>query len=311
MIGRTFRGFLFVLASLATLLLIAAVIVRCTSRDSMDGFLMLYFATPWPVIAAAAVVCAMYWVRNGARFIAALLTVLSLISVILWLRHDWQWRTAPTTRGELRVVHWNVDRPDWRQVWTFAWLAEQDADIIAIAEREPKKRNMAARWETAFPGYRQVPRTGELLLLVRGEVLSTEEETLGDRSYANVVRVRVRGREVTVLQADINGTPWVSRGQPLGRLMDIVHRHDKEHVILLGDFNTPLDSVEITPLRQELKNAFETAGSGCSATWPTPVPILTIDQIWSSPSLRPVHCKNVTLWQSDHRAVVAEFEFTR
>jgi vancomycin resistance protein VanJ len=310
MIGRTLRGLLFVLASLTTLLLIAAVIVRFTVRDSMNESIMLYFATPWPVIAGAALVCAIYWVRNGARFLAALLTVLSLVSVVLWLQSDWQWRTAPTARGDLRVVHWNVDRPDWRQVWTFAWLAEQNADIIAIAEREPKKRDMTARWETAFPGYKKVPQPGELLLLVRGEVLSAENQMLGERSYVSTVRVRVRGHEVTVLQADINGTPWISRAKPLGQLMDIIHRHDKEHIILLGDFNTPLDSVDITPLRKELKNAFELVGSGCSATWPAPVPVLTIDQIWSTPGLRPERCQNITLWQSDHRAVVAEFSFT-
>lgn len=311
MIGRTFRGLLFVLASLATLLLIAAVVVRFTIRDGMDGFLMLYFATPWPVIAGASLLCAMYWVRHGARFLAALLTVLSLVSVVLWLQSDWQWRNVPTTHGQLRIVHWNVDRPDWRQVWTFAWLAEQNADIIAIAEREPRQRDMAPRWETAFPGYKQVPQPGELLLLVRGEVLSTENEMLGERSYASTIRVRVRGREVTILQADVNGTPWVSRAKPFGQLMEIVHRHDKEQVILLGDFNTPLDSVDITPLRQELKNAFEAVGSGCAATWPMPVPVLTIDQIWSTSGLHPVRCQNVALWQSDHRAVVAEFNFAR
>ena len=309
MIRSTFRGFLFVLMCLATVALLAAVIVRCTVRDGMEGFLLLFYATPWGVITAGAGVCAWYWFRQGSRFTAAWLTVLSLACLAVWLQNDWQWRPAPTARGQLRVVHWNVDRPDWRQVWTFTWLAEQDADIIAIAEREPKRRNMAARWETAFPGYKQVPQRGETLLLVRGDVLSTKKEMRSEGSYTTAVRVRIRGREVTVLQADINGTPWVSRAKTLGKLADIVRKHRDENLLLVGDFNTPLDSVCFAPIRQELSNAFETAGRGYRATWPMPLPVLSLDQMWTSPGLRAVRCEHIGFWSSDHRAIRAEFDF--
>lgn len=288
----------------------AAVIVRCTVLDRLHGYLLLYYLTPWPAIAVGAGVCATYWFRRGCRFIAALLVLLSLTTAFAWLAHDWQWRPDTRARGELRIVHWNVDRPDRRQPGTMRWLAAQDADIIAIAEREPKKKDTIERWQTGFPGYRLVPARGETLCLVRGEVLSVvENEIHSYKSYGTSIRVRVRGREITVLQVDINGTPWVSRSEALGQLLAVVQRHRGENLILVGDFNTPLDSVFIAPFRQEMTNAFEAAGSGCAATWPMPFPVLSLDQIWTSPSLRPVRCEHLGSWRSDHRAVRTEIDF--
>ena len=86
---------------------------------------------------------------------------------------------------------------------------------------------------------------------------------------------------------------------------------DEARTILVGDFNTPLDSAYIAPLRKEMTNAFEASGSGCAATWPMPLPVLSLDQVWTTPSLRPVRCEHFGSWRSDHRAVVAEIDFVR
>jgi endonuclease/exonuclease/phosphatase (EEP) superfamily protein YafD len=309
MIRRLFAGSLFVLACGAPLLLVAALVVRCTVHDRQYQFLLLFYMTPWPVIAAGAGMCAVYWFRHAHRFTAAWLAVLALTAGAGWLANDWQWRPTSSVRGELRLVHWNVDRPDKRQASVMRWLAAQDADLIAIAERQPKRKDTSARWRAAFPDYQLVPARGETLCLVRGEVLSVKKVLRSDGSYGTLIRTRVRGRNVTVLQADINGTPWVSRAGALKKLVTIMHQHRAENLIVVGDFNTPLDSVFIAPFRQEFSNAFETSGSGCEATWPVPFPVLSLDQVWTSPSVRPVLCQHFASWRSDHRAVLAEFDF--
>ncbi len=340
MIRRSLAGVLFVLACCTTLLLVAAVIVRFTFQDRWAGFLALYFATPWPVIAAGSAIWAVYWFRLGrpgaaaratgspqshaiepgartggvrrfSRFAAAGLVILCAIAVVGWLAQGWQWRRAKDVRGDLRLAHWNVDRPVWRQAGDFRWLAAQDADIISIAEREPRNVKMKARWQAAFPDYQLVPARGETLLLVRGEVLSVTKEMHFKGSFGTRIQTRIRGREVTVLQVDINGTPWLSRSGALTRIAAIVAQHHDENLILVGDFNTPLDSAYIGLLRKQMTNAFEASGSGCAATWPMPLPVLSLDQVWTTPSLRPVRCEHFGSWRSDHRAVVAEIDFVR
>ncbi len=328
MIRRSLAGSLYVLACLSTVLIVMAVVVRCTVQDRWPGLLLLFFATPWPVITAGAAIWAVYWFRRGwageagsapstvidrrSSWLTGVgLGVVCVAALAAWLTHDWQWRRAKDVRGSLRLAHWNVDRPIMRQAGDFRWLAAQDADLISIAEREPRKINMKARWQAAFPDYQLVTARGETLLMVRGEVLSVSKDMRHEGSFATTIRTRIRGHEVTVLQVDINGTPWASRAGALDRVAAIVHEHRAENLILVGDFNTPLDSVFIAPLRAEMVNAFETAGSGCAATWPMPLPVLSLDQVWTSPTLRPVRCEHFGSWRSDHRAVVAEIDFVK
>jgi endonuclease/exonuclease/phosphatase (EEP) superfamily protein YafD len=149
-----------------------------------------------------------------------------------------------------------------------------------------------------------------MLCLVRGEIVSIEEGSLGENSYRSLIHARIRDRDLTVLQVDITGFPRVSRRPPLHALTELVGQHRSECLIVLGDFNTPKDSRFIAPLRAEMTNAFEAAGSGYAATWPLPLPVLTLDQIWTTDRLRAVRCEHMISWRSDHRAVVAEFDFT-
>jgi endonuclease/exonuclease/phosphatase (EEP) superfamily protein YafD len=309
MIRRGLTRTLFLLACIAPVLLLVAAVVRITIADAMPAFAPLFYATPPAVLAVGAGLCAAYWFRHGHRTIAILLGVLGLAAFAQWLRVDWQWRAPTGERGDLRVVLWNVDRPDWRQAGTMRWLAAQDADVIAVAERHPRKKNTMAQWQAAFPGYQLVPAKGETLCLVRGEILSTQEGMRSQGSFATAIHARIRGRELIVLQVDINAKPRLSRAGPLNEIAAIADRYRENNLLLLGDFNTPADSVLLRPLRREMTNAFEAAGSGCKATWPMPFPVLSLDQVWTNARLRPVACIHAVSWRSDHRAVVTELKF--
>jgi endonuclease/exonuclease/phosphatase (EEP) superfamily protein YafD len=75
----------------------------------------------------------------------------------------------------------------------------------------------------------------------------------------------------------------------------------------MGDFNTPVESVLFQPWCKELHHAFNEAGSGLRETWPRWVPVLTIDHIWSSRDVLPLHAEKRWLRSSDHAALLAEF----
>jgi len=309
MTRRAWARILFAATCGGTALVALAFLMHLTVRDRFHRPAFFFYATPWSVLVVATVLLALLWHRRGRRGIAAACTVLSLFALSCWLAQDWEWRRATTTRGGLRVVLWNVDRPEQRFPGISHWLRSQEADVLAIAEREPKKRDRLARWKAAFPGYKVITSHGEMLSLVRGEVLSVEENVLGPGSFSTLLRTRLRGREVLILQVDMNGNLPVSRRQPIERIAGIVAAQRAEPLLVLGDFNTPRNSVCFAPLRAEVSNAFETVGRGYAATWPMPVPVLSLDHIWGNPRLRPVRCEIVSSWHSDHRALVAEFDF--
>ena len=306
---QAWTQFSFGCACVASALVGVAFAIHGTIRDRIPGLSILFYATPWPVIAAGSALLAIYWTRRELRIPASLFVAITLTALGFWLALDWQWRQTPGPRGQLRIVQWNVDRPAWRLDGDLRWLAAQDADIITIAERHPRRKNTLDRWQAALPDYQLVPSDGEMLCLVRGTVESVEEGSLARRSFRNVIHTRVRDHDVTVVQVDLDGFPPADRSVPLHELALLAGEYRSECLIVLGDFNTPADSAFFLPLRGIATNAFEVAGRGCAATWPVPVPVLSLDQMWTTGRLRAVRCEHFASWRSDHRAVRAEFDF--
>nr|MCH9792656.1 hypothetical protein [Planctomycetota bacterium] len=74
----------------------------------------------------------------------------------------------------------------------------------------------------------------------------------------------------------------------------------------LGDFNTPSDSDHFRPLRKWIKNSFEVAGDGYTATWPLPFPVLDLDSIWVNDQFVVISSENRWTWVSDHRPVITD-----
>lgn len=72
-----------------------------------------------------------------------------------------------------------------------------------------------------------------------------------------------------------------------------------------GDFNTPRESSHFRQLRKPMTHAFETAGRGLADTWPVPIPVLSLDHIWTTPGLRVVQCR-LGGGVADHRPVMAD-----
>jgi len=90
-------------------------------------------------------------------------------------------------------------------------------------------------------------------------------------------------------------------------LDSIAARNSDLPLLVVGDFNTPLDSVHVDLLRSDLTNAFESSGTGYRETWPVILPVLSLDQIWGNSGIRWHRSWCESSLRSDHRRVVAEF----
>ena len=293
----------------ATALLALAVLVRLTVRDSLFGPSILFYITPWPVIAAGAAATALFWRWKKRRLPAAALALVGVAALAVWLQSSWQRHPRPATRGALRVVHWNVSRPALGLPSIARWLRAQDADVITLAEGHSRRRSTLARWQAELPEYSAIELPGEMTCLVRGRILAQEDHVLAAKSYCTLIHAEVRGHPLTILQADIYGSPFRSRTSAFTSLGALALYHSRENLLVLGDFNTPRESALLWPLRAHLQHAFESAGDGLAETWPTLLPVLSLDQIWSGSSLHAVHCEHGHSLHSDHRAVIADFDF--
>jgi endonuclease/exonuclease/phosphatase (EEP) superfamily protein YafD len=143
--------------------------------------------------------------------------------------------------------------------------------------------------------------------MVRGEILEERSHRLPHRGLMKQVRIKVRGKTFVVFLVDLSSNPLLDRGTVLFELAQHVRRCGTEPLIVMGDFNTPPDSVHFRDLRAQMTLAHQRSGSGYAPTWPLPLPVLQIDQIWTNPKVSVTLSRGGWSWLSDHRAIVADF----
>lgn len=286
--------------------LIAGILLRLTKlRDAWRPLSLVYYSTPWPAIAAGLLILAWHARRLGHAHARRRYLILTAGAVFTWIALSWYSAPPPSTPRAFRFVLWNTGHPIARFGPVTKWLQAQDADVIAIAEGQAPKDDRLANWRASFPGYQVAKGRGEIICLARGELTMVEEGLLGFGSHYALYHVRIRGEEITVLQADI--TPTKPRLAPLRRLTEIARAHAGEKLIVVGDLNTPRESRGFDGLREFMSHCFEKAGRGLAETWPTWAPALSLDHVWSSAALPPRACRIGWAMWSDHRPVIVEF----
>jgi vancomycin resistance protein VanJ len=76
-----------------------------------------------------------------------------------------------------------------------------------------------------------------------------------------------------------------------------------------GDFNSPAGDRTFHTLQSRFLDSFAEAGVGWGNTFRNDWPVLRIDQIWATPTLRPHAARAVASQHSDHRLVVVDYEW--
>ena len=284
-----------------------ALVVRFTIRDRVPGFSTIYYATPLPILAlgpAAAGVVALL-VRRPRWAAGSAAGALLLPAVFFATSHR---SLAASKGGEIRGVLWNVSHgtAGWDRV--ASGLRSRNPDLIAIVEggtRVDLGRETLFRHAMADGDGRWFDR-GMGLAVRGGRILEWRDQDLAEFGRAIFVRIEIRGRPLEVVLVDLDADPFRSRAEAFAELGRALEQGTRGPRVVLGDFNTPWDSVHFDPFRATMHHAFDRAGSGLSPTWPLPLPVLELDHVWGR-GVRFTSCAHEDLGASDHRAVAFDF----
>lgn len=217
------------------------------------------------------------------------------------------WTIAPaSTTATTRVLLWNVGRGlgGWEAIADD--IRKHDADLIGLVEAGEKVRNLSAFWREHFPSYDVSDVQSGMVLMARGRIEHHETGLLSRRGRYRHFTVSVSGAEFDVVILDFKANPFFPRRPTFEGLERLLTGLQDRPVVVMGDFNTPPDSVWFQGLRPLLTPAFESAGEGYAPTWPVPLPVLTLDQIWASGNVAVGLAEAGWSWRSDHRPVIAE-----
>lgn len=305
-LGRWLAGLVGWLAGWPLLVLVVAVVVlRLVWRDRIDSLAFVYYASP-PLLLAVLAGFSLWVCRRTRRRIAAGAGAVLLIGCGLWgLGQAWAWPWRRVAPADLRVCQWNVARgvAGWRGV--AAQLRALDADLIGVVEAGRTTPKRIAFWKEAFPDYQQTPLFDEMLLMSRcGKLETIKVGRVKYRLRYQIARLTLDDKSFIVFLLDLPSTVTYPRTRTFAAINDLLAPYADEPHLILGDFNTPSDSVYFDRWRATRVNAAKVAGRGYEPTWPNPVPLLMIDQIWAHGLLFTDYRAHFTL-RSDHCPIVA------
>jgi vancomycin resistance protein VanJ len=290
-------------------LLLIGFILRVTVRDQMDGWAVIFYATPWPVLAGLGFLMAALLGTRRRKWVAEGLVLVGLACVVGWYRQSVIRHSATGSARRCRVVCWNAEHSKRQLPEVIEAVQSYRGDIIGITEAESTQPEDLARWKAAFPNFTVRTLPGFMLFITRAEVLTSVDGNLGGAGRYNAVKLRLDGQPITVLFVEFDANPLRSRRPAFAALEELRRQHTGEEIILMGDFNTPRESFYFDALKREMVHAFEAAGNGIADTWPVPVPLLSLDHIWTTPRLRTMQCDLGWTALSDHRSIVADLTY--
>lgn len=260
------------------------------------------------------------WLLLGAQLVWALAASEAFLLLRRPLREP---DLAPGSReGSLRIVSLNLGGSTSWSAKVLAEIRKREADVYCFQEApDPGVLEGKRPVEAAFPGFHCI-HAGDCALLSRfpieperldlkawGEQMARVKTPAGDIRILNV-RMPLPALRLNLFSRQARAEMRLSHRERLasfGRLAEAVKKVGKDGpLILAGDFNTPIRSTLLRPVRALLTDAFRRAGSGWGNTMTHDFPVSRIDAILVSKEFRVLAAQSLPNGISDHRTVAAE-----
>lgn len=287
--------------------LLAGLGLRFTLRDRYVGLAWLFYATPPVVLAGLGLVGNLAWLRDRRRWAKLLLAGLTIVALVL-SAGQYRWRPEASagtpaqaeTPGDLTFLFWNPARGALGTQRVLEYLRNCDADLIALVEAPLDPQ---IDWSAELPRYAVSHIDDGIMLAVRGRILGIAHWRYDEGSSRRRFDVEVDGHRLWVLVPDLRSSLYRSRQQSMQKLVEDAAVLSDRPAVIAGDFNLPSDSVWFQPLRKTWTQAFEEVGTGWPGTWPSPLTVMDLDQVWVNRHVRVRRCELDHTLCSDHAAI--------
>lgn len=296
------------IAGAATALAVACLAMRATVADGWPLTAWLMYFVPLPVVATLLVIAGALF-ASLARWRTALVTIAgAIVAYGAWHYMHVVNRPCHDPLPSLAVLEWNVARGrgvGWQAIADYVSAAR--ADVVGLVEAGHSNGEQQRFWAERFPDHQAVLPGGGLVLLVRGTVESSRFRQLLGISTMLTAEVVVDGTRLTIVLVDLDASPRFDKRRLTDAILALVRRDGRHPTIVMGDFNTPIESRWFVPFRATFTHAFEAAGEGSLATWPAGFPLVAVDHIWASRDLVAACARIEPTGLSDHRAFHAVY----
>ncbi len=281
-------------------------VIHFITKDRLRITSTVFYATPLPVIIGLSCVC-LYIDRQNKKLLFGL-GIVTLALIAYWPAVSYKTQGVQNTpQKPLKVMLWNIGYPkDHPNSKLIRYIDQISADIVGIIELGDITNQAMEEYRSALQNYSIHNFGHEMLILTKGKIRSFRYQKISFQNKYDDIEIELNEKIYHVILSDIISNPFASREKPIQTILGVPQSN--ERLIIMGDFNTPYDSVFFDGYKHKLHNAFRSAGSGFSETWPYGIPLLQLDHIWTSPDLKPLRVTKRYDFMTDHALLEADFE---
>ncbi|WP_178985785.1 endonuclease/exonuclease/phosphatase family protein [Winogradskyella helgolandensis] len=265
---------------------------------------ILFYAFPVPILILAIFpLIALFYNKKRIRF--TLLGLIGLLSFI-WINNQYINFESSNVNSTNSIFLWNIaDQKDYNVDVLKKTLEAQRIDALFFVEVLHKDNNFNTQFKQQLHNYNVQFLDGNMMVVAKKGITIVDyiEE---ERHYKlNHLKVEIGLNTFEVIIVDIFAKPWHNKKKAFTKIYKYLEDHDID--IILGDFNTPYESIYFNHFKTNYTSA-RNFQKGFSATWPYPVPLLEIDHIWIKKQQTILSTEKKFYTDSDHALLITEFK---
>jgi endonuclease/exonuclease/phosphatase family metal-dependent hydrolase len=239
------------------------------------------------------------------------LLFVGMLCWVWWVSSCYYSNPESNANPDIKLLSWNIQKKTSEKTdEAVRIIKENDPDIFSLIELGEGGNALLKKLKVMLPDYSLALIDDCILIGAKGAIKTSKLIYAGDDDFGRYVRAEllVYGREILVYFVDMGSSPHHPRESALADIFsDAMAEDKKSSLIMMGDFNTPYDSLWFEAYKKQFKNAFAESGKGFMESWPLPLCLLTIDHIWCGRNLKPVNAKLLNNSISDHKIAVSGF----
>lgn len=266
------------------IIFIVAVIIHFTVKDYFYASAIIFYAFPLPIImllTSFSIIVNKKWRKISMLFL--------LVLSVIWYFKSYVSNHNHTSKNGLEIVVWNAGH---NQSFEEAFLENKRIpDVLVLIECNLKS---IQKTQNTYPNYYFHLSEEEIGIFSRTPLKIISEVT----SETNSTVLKFSTNNIIFYAVDLTAEIFNSRKEELQFVYANIEYHNNS--VVLGDFNTPLESIYFEDFKNNYNHAFSVKGKGFKETWFWNLPLLSLDHIWVSHNLKINKTDKISTWKSDH-----------
>lgn len=267
------------------LIIFVGITIHFTIKDYVLFTAVIFYALPLPILIFLTLFLAVFTKKNSRK----VSIVTGLLLIFIWVNKSYVSNTIDDKVEGFEIVFWNASRHN-----KFNEAFKINSSIPDVMVMVESGNSIMKNVKKEYPHYYFYLSKKEIAIFSKTPIKIIKETT--SKNNSNLINFETNN--LNFYAVDIQGHLGAPRKLEIKFINELINENKK--TIILGDFNTPIESRYFQFFNDNFVNAFKAKGNGFRETWFWNIPLLSLDHIWVSKDLQILQTEKINTFKSDH-----------